>query len=174
MTYIIETERMRLRPFMRADKEKLGFLADPEIMYAWEHGFSEGEIDEWLERNLQRFEKDGCSFFLAEHKQTGETVGAIGVVYNLIDEAWDFEIGYILDKKFWGQGYASEGARGCAEFAFDRLGLERVMIQMRVNNVGSYKTAEKLGAKRIGEYNRFYYGRDMPHYIYVLEKECFT
>ena len=49
---ILETDRLRLRPLTWEDWEDLcEILQDRETMYAYEHAFSDREVEEWLERD---------------------------------------------------------------------------------------------------------------------------
>jgi RimJ/RimL family protein N-acetyltransferase len=51
----IETERLIIRPF--ADDDILALheiMKKPEVMYAWEHGFSLMETTEYLHRHQER------------------------------------------------------------------------------------------------------------------------
>ena len=171
MDWVIETERLQLRRMTAADKDLISpVLQDAETMYAWEHGFSEQEVDEWLARNLDRYDKDGHSFWLAFDKSNGEFVGHVGLIIENILQQDYMGIGYILDKKYWGCGYALEAAQACARYAFEVLGKEQVIAQIRVNNLQSRRVAEKLGMKIEFEYNKVYQGKDMPHLVYVLNR----
>ncbi|MBC5648418.1 GNAT family N-acetyltransferase [Christensenella tenuis] len=169
---LFETERMAFRRFTMEDRETVNvFLRDPEVMYAWEHGFSEDEVTEWLEKNLGRYAQYGYSWLCADDRKTGENIGAIGLIYNEdINGEACWEIGYIVNKKFWGMGYAAEGARGCVRHAFDVIGTGRVISQMRTNNASSRAVAQKIGMKYVATYDRIHHGKKEPHDIYVIEK----
>jgi len=170
---MIETKRMLLKRFSENDYGLIApILCDPEVMYAWEHGFSRGEIEEWLRKNIERYGKHGIGWLRAVEKDSGKTIGAIGLIYNEdINGKAAWELAYLLDKKFWGKGYAKEGAQSCVDYAFDVLGAKEVVAQMRTNNDASRMVAESLGMKRTGQYDRKYCGKIMPHYIYVKEKD---
>lgn len=169
---LFETERMKIRRFTMDDRDLAGvFLKDPEVMYAWEHGFSDDEVSEWLRKNLSRYAERGYGWLCADDKRTGENVGAMGLLYNeSINGAAGWELGYIVNKKFWGKGYAAEGAAGCIKHAFEVIGAEKVFSQMRVNNQSSRAVAEKIGMKHIGTYDREYMGKTMPHHVYLEER----
>lgn len=169
---MVESERLIMRKLTSEDKEAISvFLSNPQVMYAWEHGLSEEEIDDWLQRNIARYKKDGCGYLLAQEKASGEVVGAIGLIYNDIDGHMDWEVAYILDEKYWGKGYALEGACACVEYAFKELGANRVIVQMRVNNMSSRKVAERLGAAYQKEYVRNYHGANRDYAIYCIQKD---
>jgi RimJ/RimL family protein N-acetyltransferase len=60
MDMILETERLFLREMTRSDYRALAnILQDAETMYAYEGAFSDNETQEWLDRNLLRYQVDG-------------------------------------------------------------------------------------------------------------------
>ena len=67
--------------------------------------------------------------------------------------------------------YAIEAARACVDLAFKRFGVEKLYATIRPENEASVKVAVKLGMQKTGQYIKGYQGKDMPHDIYVLEKE---
>lgn len=169
---MIESKRMTLKKFTAQDFDALQpILGNPEVMYAWEHGFSDEEITNWINKNLKRYADDGCGYLHAVDKETGKTVGAIGLIYNRdMDGRAGWELGYILSKDFWGRGYAKEGARACIDYALSEWNADAVYCEMRTNNESSRCVAEALGMKSLGAYDREYCGQVMPHYLYVQEK----
>ena len=80
------------------------------------------------------------------------------------------EIGYIFDDSVWGHGYAVEAARACVDLAFNRFGFDKLYATIRSENDASVKVAVKLGMQRTGQYIKTYQDKEMPHDIYVLEK----
>lgn len=170
---LFETQRMNFRAFTMDDRKLVNvFLQDPEVMYAWEHGFSDEEVIEWLEKNIERYQKDGYGWLCAEEKSTGKNIGAIGLIYTQnINGVDGWEIAYIVNKEFWGKGYATEGAQGCIAHAFDVIGADQVFSQMRINNDSSRAVAEKIGMEYVATYDRLYRGAQMPHHVYVMRKK---
>lgn len=172
MEFLIESERLRLRRFTPEDKKTAAvFLQDPQVMYAWGHGYSETEVDAWLERSFARYAKTGYSWLYAEEKSTGRCIGAIGLIYNeKIGRYSGWELGYILKKEYWGRGLAAEGARACIRYAYNALGAERIFSEMRTDNIASVAVAERIGMRRVQTYDRDYNNETVPHYVYVTEK----
>lgn len=77
---IIETERLYLRKLMQNDFEALcGILQDDETMYAYEGAFSDEEVQEWLDRQLARYEKYGFGLWAVILKENGELIGQCGL-----------------------------------------------------------------------------------------------
>lgn len=81
------------------------------------------------------------------------------------------EVGYLLARRHWHQGYATEAARACTEFAFDVLGLPEVFACIRENNRPSRAVARRNGMEVCGRFLRRYAGQDMEHVLYVARRE---
>jgi len=171
MNSIIETNRLYFRKLTNEDFEDLReMLQDADVMTAWEHIFSELQVQEWLNRQFERYEKDGVGVFAMIEKDTGVMVGQGGLVWSEINGARVLEITYMLKKEYWHKGFAIEGARGLTDYAFKEMDIDKVYIPIRPENSASRKVAEKLGAKVNGEYVKNYNNKDMLHLIYVLDK----
>ena len=109
---IIETDRLLFRKISKDDYVEIAnILQDIEVMYAWEKSFSDEEVNSWIEENLKRYEKHGYSYFLVVEKASKKTVGVMGPLIETINEEEFTGIAYILNKKYWGKGYATEGAK---------------------------------------------------------------
>ncbi len=57
-------------------------------------------------------------------------------------------IGYFLDRKFWGHGYATETAKALLAYGFKRLDLNRIWAWCDVENSASVRVLEKIGMKQ--------------------------
>ena len=168
---VTETERLVIRRFHKTDLDSLWtIMKKPEVMYAWDEGFSRAETRKWLNRQYTRYHKEGYGYFAVILKDTGRLIGQAGLMNQDIDGASGVEIGYIFDDTAWGKGYAIEAARTCVGLAFDRFGIDKLYATIRPENIASVEVAEKLGMRRIGGYMKTYKGKEMPHDIYVLEK----
>ncbi|MGL4672468.1 GNAT family N-acetyltransferase [Cetobacterium sp.] len=170
--YIIESERLKFRKIIDEDFDKIyNILKDEEIMYAWEHGFSESETKEWIQKNKVRYENEGFSYFFVTQKDTGDFIGVIGPLIEEIAEEKYIGVAYIIDKKYWGYGYATEGVKSCIEYAFNILKASKVIAEIRPKNTKSSKVAERVGMKIEGEFIKVYKGNNMRHFIYSISLE---
>ena len=96
--YEMESERLRFRR-LRADDYALiaPILQDEETMYAWEHGFSYDEVCDWIADMMRRYREDGCGYFAALDKQTGELVALAGpLIEHLYADETAMGLGYIV------------------------------------------------------------------------------
>ena len=152
MGVTLETERLLLRPFRNADHaEYAGILADPEVMKYIGTGVTLNATDSWraMAAVLGHWELLGYGMFAVEVKGTGELAGRVGF---LDPPGWPgFELGWLLGRRHWRKGYATEAARVCLAYAFGTLRRDRVISLIRPGNDPSIRVAERLGERLAGE-----------------------
>lgn len=170
MKTILNTPRLMLREIVPEDRADMAaILQDPVAMYAYEHAFSDAEVDEWLERQLRRYREDGHGLWAVIGRERGEWLGMCGLTIQNVENTRELEVGYLFKRCHWHCGYAREAAAGCRDFAFNVLGARRLVACVRVNNAPSRRVAESLGMKIERIFVKHYYDMDMPHALYVLE-----
>ncbi|MFL8674134.1 GNAT family N-acetyltransferase [Clostridioides sp. GD02404] len=168
---MIESKRLYIRKMNHNDLDEISkILQDIEVMYAWEHAFSDEEVLEWIDRNIQRYDNDGYGYFIAIDKEREDVVGQIG----LIKQDIGLGIGYIIKKEYWNQGYATEGAIACIDYAIKNLSADTLVADIRPENTASINVAKRLGMKKTSEYDKIYKGKVMKHDIYQLEVSGLT
>ena len=102
---ILETERLALRELNQADFAALrAILQDEAVMYAYEHAFTNREVQAWLDRQRDRYAKDGFGLWAMVEKATGEMMGQCGLTLQDWGERQVPEIGYHLRRDRWHQG----------------------------------------------------------------------
>jgi [ribosomal protein S5]-alanine N-acetyltransferase len=120
-------------------------LSHPEVMRYYPKLYSHEEVREWIARQLGRYARDGHGLWLVEDRATGEPRGQVGLAMQSVDGAEEPEIGYLIHRPFWRQGLAAEAALATRSWAFDALGLDRVISLIRPENLPSQGVARKLG-----------------------------
>lgn len=138
-------------------------LGDPIVMKHYPHPMDRAEAQQWIERGLARYERDGCSFYALESLATGEFLGQCGILIQEVEGVNETEVGYLLLRKYWHKGYATEAARACLEFAHSERKAERVISLIVPENVPSQNVARRLGAvieKQIIKW-------DLPHDVWL-------
>lgn len=169
---IFHTERLLVRELEEDDLRDLcDILQDAPTMIAYEHPFSDNEVRDWLDRQRERYRRDGFGLWAALSRSTGEFLGQAGLTLQQANGEWVPEIGYLFKRQHWHHGYATEAAVGCKRYAFDVLGLPRVYSIIRDNNFASQRVAQRNGMTVVGGMVKHYYGIDMPHLIYCVERE---
>ncbi len=141
----IETARLVLRPLTPEDEAALAtVLSDAETMRWYPRPFTGDEVREWIERQLDRYSSSTGLLGLVE-KQTGRLIGDCGPVWQEVEGRTELEIGYHVSRERWNQGFATEAARVVIDYAFENLGVERVVSMIRPENLASRRVAEKNG-----------------------------
>lgn len=164
---IIETNRLCLRKIQIDDYNAIcTILQDINVMYAWEHAFSDKEVSEWIDENIMRYDRDGYSYWAVIEKDTNQLIGVTGLISEQVADEKYVGIGYIYNKSSWKFGYALEGASACVKYAFETLHIDEVSAQIRPNNLSSRKVAEKLGMTIKKEFVKNYKGKEMKHLLY--------
>lgn len=168
---ILETDRLVLRELTLLDKENLSLiLQDKDVMYAYEHAFNDSEVDIWLNNQLRRYKDDGFGLWVVILKDTNEFIGQCGLTVQNIGEKEVVEVGYLFKKAHWHKGYATESAIACKNYAFNTLDIDEVYSIIRDNNMPSINVAKRNGMHLKGEFVKHYYGMDMPHLIFSVNK----
>ena len=169
---IMETERLLIRKIIRKDMDALfSIMGKPEVMYAWEYGFSKKDVRKWINRQLTRYRKDGFGYYAVLLKESNALIGQTGLMKSTINRNEAVELGYILDDTYWHNGYGMEAARACLEYAFGDLNLDTVCCSIRPENKASLHLAEKLGMSLVGKHIVIYNEKEMPHLIYEIKKD---
>jgi RimJ/RimL family protein N-acetyltransferase len=148
-TFQLATARLILRPWQDRDRAPFAAInADPDVMTYFAAPMTVAETDEAMVRYNMQLDRDGFSMLAAEHRETGDLAGVIGmqtmrtVVPNLPQPA--VEIGWRLAGTYQGQGLATEGARAVVDFAFQQFRLPAVVAITASGNMASRHVMEKL------------------------------
>jgi len=142
----LETARLTLRPFREADATPLFELSqDPEVMrYVGDRRVptlqeSWRAIAGWLGHWALR----GYGQWAIEERASGRLVGRAGIIN---PAEWPGpEVGYLLGRSWWGQGYATEAARAAMEWGFREVGFDELISLIDPDNTASIAVAARLG-----------------------------
>lgn len=147
---MIETERLRLRPWKSGDLQPFATMnADARVRRFFPCPLSPEESDASVATYRRMHELDGYGFFAAELRATSKFIGVLGMQRMSFELAHvskpAIEIGWRLEPEVWGQGLATEGARGVLQFAFRQIQLAEVVAITVPVNLPSRRVMEKLG-----------------------------
>lgn len=147
-TKIIETKRLRLRPFTMADVDPVyhNWASDSEVTryLTWpthdSEQVTEMVISDWISQydNLESYQ------WAIELKEIQEPIGSIGVVKFDSDIA-SVDVGYCMSKAWWGKEIMPEALRAVIAFFFEEVGMNRVAARHDRNNPKSGRVMEKAG-----------------------------
>ena len=144
----IETERLLLRRWKESDLEPfVAMNQDSEVMRYFQSTLTAEQTKGFYDIILQEFSDYGYGLYAVEEKASGAFIGFVGFHWARMD--LDFcpcvEIGWRLDRRYWGKGYATEGAKACLKHGFDNLGLDKVYSFTAVGNTPSQRVMQKIG-----------------------------
>lgn len=173
---MISTERLLLRPLTEADKPWVARQgSDPEVM-TYLGGPQPREMsDERIDKMMRLHAERGHSFFAIIRKTDDQPLGLCGIKLFDAEGATlpgELEIGWRLDKRVWGKGYAREAASASLDFAFDMLGGERVIAITSARNTSSWGLMERLGMTRrpdLDFHDPRFGPEDNPTILYLIE-----
>lgn len=158
MDLIIETDRLILRELRLSDAEAF-FAMDnnPNVhRYLWNKPTQ--KIEETLEIITfvrKQYLDNGIGRFAIISKDTKEFMGWAGLKFNteMVNNKTNFyDIGYRLDEKFWGRGYASEASFAWVQYAFETLKIKTIEAATHIENVASNRILQKIGMQFTEQY----------------------
>jgi RimJ/RimL family protein N-acetyltransferase len=149
---VLATPRLRLRPFTAADAPAVEQLAGArevaDTTARIPHPYPAGAAAEWIATHAEAWTAHRELALAVTLAEDGALVGSIGLVFS--PEHEKAELGYWIGLPFWGKGFASEAAGALVEFAFTRLGLNRVEAHHMARNPASGRVLLKAGLRREG------------------------
>jgi len=145
-------------------------LQDEQTMYAYEGAFNDEETQNWLDRQLKRYNEDSFGLWAVILKENGQMIGQAGISWQDVDGERVPEIGYLFNRAYWGKGYATEAASACKKYAFDKLNFDEIHSIVRDVNIPSMNVAIRNGMTIRKRTVRHYRGLDMPHYVFSARK----
>jgi len=143
---ILETTRLVLREMVPQDIDFIAtMMAHPEVNHFYERRFTRDESQIWLDRQIERYRRDGTGLWLVVARQSQEPVGQVGLAMQEVEGERLPEIGWLLHRPFWGQGYATEAGAAVRDAAFKAWGHSLLISLIRPVNHASQRVAMRLG-----------------------------
>lgn len=150
---ILETRRLFLREMREEDFDALyAVLADRDIMRHYPYAFDAARVQAWIERNLERYRKDGFGLWAVCLKDGGEMIGDCGLTLQNIGGEILPEIGYHIRRDRQRMGYAREAAAAVRDWAFQHTDYPALYSYCKYTNTASIKTAEAIGMRFLREF----------------------
>jgi ribosomal-protein-alanine N-acetyltransferase len=154
---ITRTERLLLRRFTPADAAEMHRIySDAEVMRFMgpPPASVEEEADNLRAHARKYYERLGFGLWAVVEVATGELAGRCGLLRSEIGGRMETEISYLLDRRHWGRGFASEAAAAVLAHGFGALGMGRIVAVIDPRNLASRRVAERIGMT---------YERDVPY-----------
>jgi RimJ/RimL family protein N-acetyltransferase len=143
---IIETPRLYLRKFVHEDASWLsGIYADIDVMRYIATGVTIPEelVKRGIARRINNYDDGRYPEGVIILKDENKPIGHCG--FSMLQDKSDIEIAYLLDKPYWGKGYATEMASAMLQHGFNNLGYNRVVGMVYPRNIPSANVLKKIG-----------------------------
>jgi RimJ/RimL family protein N-acetyltransferase len=155
------TDRLRADRPTPADRDDyVAGLGDPRLAaWLWPPPLEPPDLDAWLRRDIERWERYGFGTWVLRDRATGAFVGRAGLARteDAVELAWTI----VPDR--WGEGLATEAARAAVDYARE-LGLAELVAFTLPANAASEGVMRKLGMEPAGAIEH----AGLPHVLYRL------
>ena len=143
----IETERLLRKPRKLADVEALARLwTDPDVArYMGGSRDYEKIKQDILQEALFGNQTTPDDLWPTVEKKSNQVMGHYGLLKKEVDGVPEVELVYVLAKDSWSKGHTVEAARALQDYAFNELGLKRLIALIEPENLISAKVAIKVG-----------------------------
>lgn len=150
--YTFQSTRLGFRNWMTDDIEKMAAInANVDVMKYFPSVQTPQQTAQFIERMQLSFNQNGFCYFAVDNLETTELIGFIGLAEQKFEADFTpcIDIGWRLAKQAWNNGFATEGAKRCLDFAFNDLNLEKIVAMAPQINLASIHVMQKIGMKRV-------------------------
>ncbi len=143
-----ESNRLIFRKVSKTDFNSwLPFHQEPLSAQYFAGEIFEPEVacQNWFTKVFTRYENNLGGLNALISKEDSELVGMCGLLIQTVDEIQELEIGYSILPAYWKKGYATEAAKKCKVYAFDRKLAESIISIIHIDNIPSQKVALNNG-----------------------------
>ncbi|MCM3164939.1 GNAT family N-acetyltransferase [Metabacillus litoralis] len=173
-----ETNRLILRKININDLDDIyEFSSDPKVAHhmTWEVNKTKEEtLHNFVSIVIEKYKTGQSADWAIVHKESNKVIGTCSFV-DWSNNNQKAEIGYVLNRNYWGQGLVSEAIKVVIKFGFEILELNRIEGGCDTDNIGSEKVMLKAGFKYEGTLrkNEYIKGEFRDTKVYSIIKEDF-
>ena len=170
---IIETERLYLREMDIDDESGLSdIFCDPYSMRYYPKPFDSDQVKNWILRNINSYAKYRHGLWAVVLKDSDLIICDCGITIQKIEEEYLPELGFHINKKCCGKGYATEAARACINYAFGEFGYNVLYSYTKSDNEPSIAVMKKNGMKFVKKFQKTVMGSVVSdEVLFMLERD---
>lgn len=170
----LETKRIKLRQWRKEDIDMFAEMNSyPDVMRYFPKPLTRIESDCMAQRCKSHIAEYGWGLWCAQLIDSGEFIGFVGIhrPLKIMPCSPCVEVGWRLNKRHWGMGYATEAAELVLSYGFEKLGLTELVSYTTVSNVRSRAVMERIGLKNTNQnFGHPEIEEDHPLFEHVLYK----
>jgi ribosomal-protein-alanine N-acetyltransferase len=165
----IYTERLHLIPVSNNHSDFLfNYATNPNVnkFVAWQAPATILDTEKFIACCDEGWANNSDFNWTITKKESGELLGAIEVV----PDSYSAKIGYVIDPKYWGQGYATEAGKAISELVLAQPTIFRLWTVCAVENKASARVLEKIGLQLEGVLHKW---AMRPNFNSKVPGDCF-
>ncbi|KXT78365.1 GNAT family N-acetyltransferase [Streptococcus sp. DD13] len=145
-----ELENLLLRPFSYEDLDSFYHMVSSEenIPFLFPPLSTKTEAEELF---VASFLREPLGTWAIVQKVNHELIGAIRFE-KIVEGKMQAELGYFLNKNYWGQGIMTQVVQNLVYLSFYHLELQELVIVTHLENKASQRVAQKAGFRRFRQY----------------------
>ena len=153
--YLFTSSRLGFRNWVESDIELLSTINnDPDVMEFFPSTLNTLQTTEFVGLMQRKFVESGLCYFAVDRLDTSKFIGFIGLSEETFENELTpkIDIAWRLEKKSWSNGFASEGATRCLEYAFNELHIDKVNAAAPQINTRSEQVMKNIGMQKVKNY----------------------
>lgn len=164
---ILQTKRLRLKRLEKSDILALtNIWCDPEVTQFMGGPRERVKLEDIFKEDVKDPFGEVYDLWPVEEKKTAKTIGHCGLLEKEVKGNPEIELIYVFSSAAWGKGYAIEIGTAIKRFAFDEMGITRLIALIDPENKASERVALKIGMQFESELVR---SEGVKRMIYVVE-----
>ena len=153
--YLFTSERLGFRNWIDSDIAKMiDISSDPDVMEFFPAIATKIQTIEFIDRMKLMYIEKGYCYFSVDHLEDESFIVFIGLCYQTYESQFtpSVDIGWRLNKKYWNNRFATEGAKKCLDYGFNTLELNNIISTSPIINIKSIRVMERIGMTKLSEF----------------------
>lgn len=155
LPYLFCSARLGFRRWQETDLDAFTAInTDPEVMRFFQRPLPKADTQAMMERMERLYEEKGFCYFAVDDLESQTLIGTIGLGWKTFEA--DFtptvDVGYRIGKAWWNQGFSTEGAAACLDYA-RQLQIPKVVAMASIGNLASIQVMKKIGMQHWKEFD---------------------
>lgn len=173
-----ETKCLVLRSLCMDDADDIfEFSSDPQVAHhmTWEVNINKSQTLLFINSVLEGYKAGTSADWAIAEKISQKVIGICSFV-DWSNEHSNAVLGYVINRSYWGNGYATEAANELLKYGFQTLQLHRIEAHCDIDNLASEKVMKKLGMSFEGllRQNQYIKGTFRDTKIYGILQEDYS